>query len=217
VEPRVKRRSYRSAHRTLQARETRRGIVEAAARLFVRDGYSATTIGAIAEEAGVAVPTVYASLRSKANILRAVVELTVRGDDETGPVAASGPWQELEREEDPRVKLQMFARLHRGICDREAAVFAELEAAAGGDPEATEMLAEHDDLRYRTQSRLARNLRRRNHLKPGMTAREAADVIWTLASERTYLALVRGRAWTPAKYERWVAEQLAAALLPPPG
>ena len=47
-----------------------------------------------------------------------------------------------------------------------------------------------------------------------MTAREAADVIWTLASERTYLALVRDRGWSPSRYERWVAQQLAGALLP---
>ena len=217
MEREVKGRPYRSAHRTQQALETRRGIVEAARHLIERHGYSATTISAIAEEAGVAVPTVYASLRSKANILRAVIELTVRGDDERRPVSSSGPWQELERERDPHNKLDMFARLHRGICEREAAVFAELEAAAGGDPEATQMLAQHDELRYETQSRLARNLRRRNQLKPGLTAREAADVIWTLASERTYLALVRGRGWKPEKYERWVAEQLAAGLLPPPG
>jgi hypothetical protein len=47
-----------------------------------------------------------------------------------------------------------------------------------------------------------------------MTAREAVDVIWTLASERTYLALVRDRGWSPSRYERWVAQQLAGALLP---
>ena len=47
-----------------------------------------------------------------------------------------------------------------------------------------------------------------------MSAREAADVIWTLASERTYLALVRDRGWKPGHYERWVAEQLVAALSP---
>ena len=57
------------------------------------------------------------------------------------------------------------------------------------------MLAEHDQLRYSTQRRLARGLHRRRELKPGMSAREAADVIWTLASERTYLALVRDRGW----------------------
>jgi TetR/AcrR family transcriptional regulator, regulator of autoinduction and epiphytic fitness len=211
---RVKNRPYDSSNRARQAGETRRRIVEAAAALFVRDGYSATSISAIADEAGVAVPTVYASLRSKANILRAVVDLTVRGDDEAAPLASRAGWQQMEREQNPREQLALFARLHRQICDREAAVFAQLEAAAGADPEATELLADHDQRRYETQHRLARRLRRRKQLKPGMTARKAADVIWTIASERTYLALVRDRAWTANSYERWVAEQLVAALLP---
>jgi TetR/AcrR family transcriptional regulator of autoinduction and epiphytic fitness len=209
-------RTYDSSNRARQARETRRRIVEAAARLFVRDGYAATSIGAIAEEAGVAVPTVYAGLRSKAGVLRAVVDLTVRGDDEAAPLSSRAEWKEMEREADPRQQLALFARLHRQICDREAAVFAQLEAAAGADPEATRMLAEHDDRRYETQTRLARSLHRKKGLRQGLTAREAADLIWTLASERTYLALVRDRGWKPEKYERWVAEQLEAALLPPP-
>jgi TetR/AcrR family transcriptional regulator, regulator of autoinduction and epiphytic fitness len=213
TDSRVKSRPYEMSNRARQARETRRRIVEGAARLFVRDGYSATSISSIAEEAEVAVPTVYASLRSKANILRAVVELTVRGD-ETVPLSSSADWQEIERQPDPREKLALFTRLHRQICEREAAVFAQLEAAAGADPEATELLAEHDELRHQTQSRLARDLHRSKQLKPGLTARRAADVIWTLASERTYLALVRDRRWEAADYERWLTEQLEAGLLP---
>jgi TetR/AcrR family transcriptional regulator, regulator of autoinduction and epiphytic fitness len=209
-----RRRTYDSSNRARQAQETRRRIIEAAALLFVRDGYSATSISAIAAEAGVAVPTVYASLRSKANILRAVVDLTVRGDDEAVPLASRGRWQEMERRQDPREQLAQFAHLHRQICDREAVVFAQLEAAAGGDPEATQLLAEHDQRRYETQSRLARSLHRRKQLRPGLTARAAAEVIWTLASERTYLALVRDRGWKADTYERWIAEQLEAALLP---
>ncbi|HLM08611.1 MAG TPA: helix-turn-helix domain-containing protein [Thermoleophilaceae bacterium] len=208
-------RSYRGEARTRQAAETRRRIVEAAARLFVHDGYSATSIAAIATDAGVAEPTVYATLRSKANILRAVIDRTVRGDDESPPLAAREPWKELEREPDARERLLLFVRLHRTICEREAVVFAQLEAAAGADPEATEMLADHDRRRYETQSRLARALRRDGLLREGLSSREAADTIWTLASERTYLALVRDRGWTPARYERWLVEQLAAALLEP--
>lgn len=210
----VKRRPYDSSIRARQAQETRRRIVEAAALLFVREGYSATSINAIAREAGVAVPTVYANLRSKANILRAVVELTVRGDDKTAPIASRAGWRELERQQNPREQLAAFAGLHRQICEREAAVFAQLEAAAGTDPEATQLLAEHDQRRYETQRRLARSLHRRKQLKPGLAAREAADILWTLASERTYLALVRDRGWKADDYERWVAQQLLAALLP---
>src|SRR5215217_7782087 len=152
----VKSRAYDSSNRARQARETHRRIVEAAAVLFVRDGYSATSISAIAEEVGVAVPTVYASLRSKANILRAVVDLTVRGDDEAAPLASRAAWQEMERHQDPPRQLVLFAHLHRQICDREAAVFAQLEAAAAGHPDATQLLAEHDRRRYETQRRLAR-------------------------------------------------------------
>ena len=148
-------------------------------------------------------------------MLRAVVDLTVRGDDEEAPLASRADWREMERQADPRRQLALFARLHREICDREAAVFAQLEAAAGGDPEATQLLAEHDDRRYTTQTLLARTLHRNKRLRTGLTGREAADTIWTLASERTYLALVRDRGWEPEKYERWVAEHLEAALLPP--
>jgi len=207
-------RTYDGANRERQARETRRRIVEAAAALFIREGYAATSIAAIAAEARVAVPTVYASLRSKANILRAVVDLTVRGDDDASPLAERATWQELEGEADPQAMIARFAALHRAICEREAAVFAQIEAAAGGDPEATQLLAEHDARRYETQRRLARLLRDRGQLKPGLKARPAADAIWTLASERTYLALVHHRGWKPKAYERFVAEQLAAALLP---
>jgi TetR/AcrR family transcriptional regulator, regulator of autoinduction and epiphytic fitness len=214
MEPQVKSRRYDSSNRARQARETRRRIVEAAARMFVREGYSTTSIGAIAQEAGVAVPTVYASMRSKANILRAVVDLTIRGDDEAVPLSSRAGWREIERLHDPREQLTRFAHLHRQIGDREAAVFAQLEAAAGADPEATQMLAEHDQRRYETQSRLARRLHRRKQLKPGLGARRAADAIWTLASERTYLALVRDCGWKPEDYERWLAAQLVAALLP---
>src|SRR5215217_8007446 len=138
MERQVKTRSYETSNRARQARETRRRIVDAAARLFVRDGYAATSISAIAEEAHVAVPTVYASLRSKANILRAVIDVTVSGDDEAVAVADRTGWQEMDDDPDTRAKLARFARLHREICDREAAVFAQLEAAAGGDAEATE-------------------------------------------------------------------------------
>ena len=213
--PEVKRRPYEGHNRTRQARDTRNRIVESAARLFVRDGYAATSIAAIAREAGVAVPTVYASLRSKANILRAVVETTVRGDDEAAPLSSRARWQEVESEPDPRRQLALFARLHREICEREAAVFAQLEAAAGSDPEATDLLAEHERLRHETQSRLARALHRAKQLRPGLTARAASDVVWVLASERTYLALVGERRWKPERYERWLAEQLICALLAP--
>lgn len=208
-----RRRRYESTYRSQQAGETRRRIVEAAAELFLTEGYAGASLPSIAERAGVAVPTIYASVGNKLDLLRAVVQLTVRGDDDPAPLAQRPAWKAIENEPDAVKKLSAFARFHRGICEREANVFAQIEAAAGGDPNATTMLDEHDRQRYEMQERLARSLARGKALRPGLTTRTAADIIWTLASERTYLALVRDRQWTPDAYEEWLRHQLLAALV----
>lgn len=77
-------RRYDSSYRAEQARATQRRIIDAAQQLFLRDGYSATSLRTIAEAVGVAVPTIYASVGNKLDVLRAVVHVTVRGDDDPG-------------------------------------------------------------------------------------------------------------------------------------
>lgn len=210
----VKTRRYDMSNRGRQAAETRRRIAEAAARLFLERGYAATTIGAIAAEAGVAVPTVYASMKTKQAILWAAIEVTARGDAGEVPLAERRWWRDMERERDPRKKLAMFARIHREICDREAAVFTVLEAAAAVDPELAPVMKQKEQARYSDQSRVARSLKRQGTLRPGLSVRKAGDMIWALATERSYLALVRDRGWRASAYEDWLTEQLAAALLP---
>jgi AcrR family transcriptional regulator len=66
-------RSYSSAKREEQARETRRSILDAAHDLFIATGYAATTIQAIADRAGVAVQTVYAVFGNKRELLRQLI------------------------------------------------------------------------------------------------------------------------------------------------
>src|SRR4051794_40733129 len=63
----------------LLAQASRREILEAAHRLFVQQGYVATSIPAIAAEAGVAVQTIYNTVGSKRDVLGGVIELAVRG------------------------------------------------------------------------------------------------------------------------------------------
>ena len=84
----VKRRRYTSAARKAQAAATRRSILDAAHALFVADGYAATTIQAIADDAGVAVQTVYAVFGNKRR-LDQVIEAAIVGDDD--PDARDGP------------------------------------------------------------------------------------------------------------------------------
>jgi TetR/AcrR family transcriptional regulator, regulator of autoinduction and epiphytic fitness len=214
VARKVKPRPYDTTNRQRQAAETRRRIFEAAQELFTRDGYVTTTIAAIAEHAGVAVQTVYASTKSKRDILKGILDLAISGEDEQVPVQASSRWREIEAEPDPRTKLRELARLHRDICVREAPAFAIMADAAGSDPEIRTLMHGMADQRYQDHHRLAKTLHQTGHIRPDLSSRRAADIIWALANEQTYLALVRDRRWSTHDYQGWLADQLIAALLP---
>lgn len=170
-------------------------------------------MAAIAEQAGVAVQTVYASTKTKRDILKGIVDLAVSGEDEEVPVQASSRWQEILAEPDLRTRLGMLARLHSEICVREAPAFTIVADAAGSDSEIRVLMREMADQRYQDHYRLAKSLHHSGHIRRGLSARRAADIIWTLANERTYLALVGDRRWSVEDYEQWLTDQLIGALL----
>ncbi len=68
-------RRYHSPRRREQAAATRREILEAAQRLFERQGYAGTTMAAIAAEARVALKTVYVAFETKSGVLRGLWNL----------------------------------------------------------------------------------------------------------------------------------------------
>ena len=55
--------------------------LQAAQELFTLDGYVTTTIAAIADHTGVAVQTVYASAKSKRDILKGILDLSISGEE----------------------------------------------------------------------------------------------------------------------------------------
>jgi len=79
-------RRYDSSRRREQAATTRRRILEAAQRLFQRQGYAPTTMAAIAREAGVAGKTVYLAFETKSGVLRALWNFLLRGDQDDVPI-----------------------------------------------------------------------------------------------------------------------------------
>ena len=87
-------RRYDSTHRQEQARQTRLEIIQAARKLFFEHGYSGTSIEAIAQEAGVAVETVYGIFGSKRQILFSLVDYSLTGDDLPVPLLKRGEIQE---------------------------------------------------------------------------------------------------------------------------
>src|SRR6478672_7913901 len=94
-------RTYNSPRRQEQAAATRRQILDAARRLFVRQGYAATTMAQIAAEAGVALKTVYLAFDTKSGLLQKLWNVTLRGDDGDVPVAEQAWYRETLDEPDP--------------------------------------------------------------------------------------------------------------------
>ncbi len=110
---RVKPRRYDSPRRREQAAATRQEILDAAQRLFERHGYAATTMAAIAAEAGVALKTVYVAFETKSGVLRALWHLLLRGDEEDAPVTERPWYREVLAEPDPERQLRLDARITR--------------------------------------------------------------------------------------------------------
>ena len=133
-------RSYNSTRRRAQARQTRRLIIEAAGRLFAERGYSGTSIEAIAQEAGVAVETIYAAFGNKVAILAALVDFSVVGDDKPVPLLQRPDIQSAHAENDPRRLLEHFATGCLWVMLRMSPIFSLLRTAAKSEAEIAALL-----------------------------------------------------------------------------
>jgi len=128
--------SARIDRREQMALQTRRDIVQTARRLFAERGYVATSVNDIAEEAGVAVQTIYARLGSKRGMLMALLGLI---DEEAGvPEAAAA----IATGATPEDVLHTQIRLTRVLRERCGDIIGALFAAAPVEPEVEQVVAE---------------------------------------------------------------------------
>lgn len=201
--------------RAAKALATRLRILDAAESLFIADGYASTTITAIAAAADVAVQTVYAVFGTKRAVLMELLAVRVVGDGEEIPLRERADWRAMEAEADPRRQLGLLAAIATTIAGRIAALYQVMAGAAASDPELAELYDRQQRSRYDDQRRVARALAGKDALRPGLSERHAADILWVLANPHTYRALVGERGWTTADYQRWLADLLAGVLLTP--
>ncbi len=199
-----------------RTRLARAAVVQAARTLFLDRGYAATTIEAISDLADVPPATVYRLFSSKLGILKALLDVSIAGDDEAVPLQDRGNARALFADADPERQLSGFARICREINSRSATVYRILVSAAGSDPEAAALLAKYTRERQDGQGQIARILARAGELRPKLKERDAADIIHALMSPEVYRLLVCDRGWHPDRYERWLTDTLINQLLPPP-
>ena len=128
----------------------------------------------------------------------------------------SGPrWPSLLAEPDAEKLLAGFARITVAINARTSDAYRILAGASGSDPAAAALLADYQQQRDDGQGRIARSLARAGALRPGLRARDAADLIHALMSPELYRLLVVDRGWTLRRYEEWLASILADQLTSP--
>jgi AcrR family transcriptional regulator len=187
---------------------TKDRIIAAARKLMADRGWAGTTIDAIAEEAGVATPTVYAAFGNKRSIVEGMRQAMLRDSNipELMEQAAAEP--------DAANRLKLWAKLIRQQMETSYDVISIHRQAARADPAFAAEYRKVLDSRARTFAAFVDDLR--GGLGPGMDARSATDLLWAYANEELYRELVAERGWSHDRYERWLARTLVVQLVEAP-
>jgi AcrR family transcriptional regulator len=196
-----------------RAAQTRRRMTSAAYGLFVERGYPGTTMTAIAEEAGVAVQTLYFTFGTKAQLLQHAYEFAVIGDHPAPPQLQ--PWYSSMRSaEDLPEALDI-------LVENVAAVFArtapldEFVRAGSSDPEAARVRAYNEKLRRDSWADMIDQLTTHFPLRSDLDHRHATDILLVLMSPTTYQALVANYGWRPTEWRAWCANAIRHQLFAP--
>src|SRR3954447_3226101 len=126
---RVKR-HYASAVRAEQVRATRRAVVEAARELFVRQGWTATSVEHVAAAAGVSRATVF-TVGGKPELLKLAYDTAIGGDDEDVAMADRPAVRELAAAPDLDALVARYVALVVAAGARVAGIYVALRGAAG--------------------------------------------------------------------------------------
>lgn len=203
-------RMYDATVRQERARELRAATLDIAQQKFRRQGYSATTVESIAEAAGVSAATIYKTYGGKAGLVRALCDRALAG---AGPVHAEERSNALRSARDPRDVVEGWGRLASEVSPRISPLLLWLREAGRLDAGAAALYRELDAKRLKRMGDNAASLADSGHLRPGVTKRDARDVMWLLTAPDTYDLLVNLRRWSIDKYSSWMAETMIASLL----
>lgn len=200
-------------------RETRRRLLAAANAEFAERGYAAATVHRIAERADVSMQSLYSNWGNKRNLLRAVLECAVTGDEDRPLVPGQPPaiivaTLDPEDAKDPRRLLAHLSRQYRLLAERAAVGWQAYRDGAAVDADIAADWALLNDLRRQAFRTMIERIPQ-SSLRPGLTHASAADTAWVIASPDTHGQLVGHAGYDYDQLESWVLDTLIAALLGP--
>ena len=199
-------------------RETRRRLLAAAKAEFAERGYAAATVIRIAERADVSVQTLYSNWGNKRNLLRAVMESSVTGDEDVPLVPGQPPAVitatiDPRDAADPRKVLAHLSHQYRLLAERAAVGWQTYRDGAAVDPDIAGDWQQLSDLRRSAFHAFFGQIPA-GALRAGLSNAAAADTAWVIASPDTHDLLVRQAGYSYDQLEEWVRATLGAALLP---
>jgi AcrR family transcriptional regulator len=207
----VKTRRYDSSRRKQQAELTRDAVLAAARHRFLTDGYAATTVAAVAGDAGVSVETVYKAFGGKPGLVRAIWERALGGRGDVPAPVRSDAMSALET--DAEQMLRKWARLNAEVTFEVVPILLLVRAAAGSDDAMAALLAESEEQRLTRMRHNARRLLKTGGVRAGLGVAQVTDILWMFSASELYEVLVLRRNWTPARYAAFIADAMVAALL----
>ena len=209
-------RVYSSELRDQQARQTRRQIVTAAGRLYASHGFSATTVDAIASEAGVSRKTVFSSVGGKVELLKLAYDYAMAQDDEPLTMMERPGLREVIAEPDDYRAMYLWATFATEAAGRISALYVALRGAAEVDVDARALYEawekeRREAMRQGPVPRFVAN----GTLREGLSADEAADILWLLVTPSTYHSFVVDRGWPPERFREWFLDTILRLVMKP--
>lgn len=198
--------------RSDRARQTRDRMLDSARRLFITDGYAATTMERIADDASVAVQTLYYTFRTKGDLLCEVIEVTAAGEEDAAPVAQRTWWQGMWTATSGQRVLALAVEHGADIFVRAAPLWPAVTAAAG-DPRVEQYWRTVTANRRAGQGRMVARLAELGALRDGLDPDRATVIVVALFSHDVFGSLVTDAGWSVPEYKAWLFTTLVQQLL----
>ena len=163
--------------------------------------------------AGVSVKTVEALYRTKAELLKEVVDYTIAGDLLPIPVLGRDSVAAMEAAPDAPAMVGLHARHTRAISERAAPIFWVVEQAAPAHQDVARLWAQMCDNRRTGARWAATTLLTKPGLPPHLSQDYAEEVFWIAIDTATYRSLTLGRDLSPADFETWIKNFYVKMLL----
>src|SRR4029077_16497910 len=203
---------YDATRRRQAAARTRTAILDAARELFTERGYTPTPMTALAERAGVALDTVYASIGRKPALARLLIETAISGTDQAIPAEQRDYVRAVQGPPDAKTKIALYAAAVPAIAPRLAVVLAIIQQAAHTEPDLAALWDQIAERRAANMRRFVADLATVTPLR--LDRGDAADIVWATNSAELYQLLVGQRGWSPQRYERFLTDTWHRLLLP---